>query len=110
MYLVTSFLCLIAAMALVEEMSFRAGGLRPVVLLVLIGAIGALGVYSLKRYLGMLFRALELAQHSTCGKCRAYARFSVINSSPRATEEDAERDRSWLRVKCRGCGNEWTLA
>jgi hypothetical protein len=109
LYLVTCFLCLIAAMALAEELSFRTGGIRPVVLTLMIGAIGALGAFALSRYLGMLIRALQFSQHSVCGKCRAYARFNVLDSGPRTPDEGAGRDPSWLRVKCRGCGHEWTM-
>jgi hypothetical protein len=109
LYLVTSFLCLIAAMALAEELSFRAGGLRPAVLVLLMCAIGVLGVFALNRYLGMLFRALQLSQHSICGKCQAYARFNVLDSGPREPDEAAERDLSWLKVKCRKCGHEWMM-
>lgn len=109
LYLVTCFLCLIAAMALAEELSFRAGGVRPVVLVTLIGTIGALGVFTLNRYLAMLIRALKLSERSICDKCQAYARFNVLDSGPRAPDESAERDLSWLKVKCRGCGHEWVM-
>ena len=109
LYLVTCFLCLIAAMALTEEVSFRAGGLRPFALTLLIAVIGAVGVFALNRYRMMLFRALELSHRSVCGKCRAYARFNVLDSGPRAVDDAVERDPSWLRVKCRGCGHEWTV-
>jgi ribosomal protein S27E len=33
----------------------------------------------------------------------------VLDSGPRTPDEGAERDPSWLRVKCSGCGNEWTM-
>jgi hypothetical protein len=109
-YLVTAFLCLVLVLAVFEELSSRAGGFEQAGSLALILAGSALGVLSWNRYRAILFHALQLAERSVCEKCRAYARFNVIDSG-RTNAQDDEQDRggSWLRVKCKNCGHEWTM-
>jgi hypothetical protein len=109
-YLVTAFLCLTLVLAVFEELGSRAGGLEQAGLLALILAGGALGILAWERYRVILFRALQLSEHSVCEKCRAYARFSVLDSA-RGDIQDGEEDRegAWLRVKCKRCGHEWTM-
>ena len=50
LYLVSCFLCMILVAAGIEEMSFRAPGLKPVMMLVMILAGGAVGLVSWQRY------------------------------------------------------------
>ena len=109
-YLVTLFLSLILIMALFEQLGSRAGLERALIYAGIIGG-GAIGIVSLNRYTALLFRALRLAGQSTCKGCGAYARFGVLDSA-RGPVEDAEDDREgpWLKVKCRTCGHEWTMA
>jgi hypothetical protein len=109
-YLVTAFLCLTLVLAVFEELSSRAGAFEQAGLLALILAGGALGILSWERYRVLLFRALRLSERSICEKCRAYARFSVLDSA-RGDVQDGEqvRGESWLRVKCKRCGYEWTM-
>jgi hypothetical protein len=72
---------------------------------------GALGLLSWNRYRVILFRALRLSERSTCKNCRAYARFSVLDSARALVGNDADgRDGLWLKVKCKTCGHEWTIA
>ena len=110
-YLVTAFLCLTLVLAAFEELSSRARGLEQLGMLALILAGGAIGILSWERYRVILLRALQLSERSVCEKCRAYARFSVLDSA-RGDIEDGERARegaAWLRVKCKSCGHEWTM-
>ena len=109
-YLVTLFLCLVLVIALFEQVGFRTGGFEPASIYAGMLAGGAIGIFSLNRYIAILFRALRLAQRSACGSCGAYARFSVLDSA-RGPEEDAVegRDGVWLKLKCNSCGREWTM-
>jgi hypothetical protein len=110
-YLVTLFLCLILIIALFEQLGSRAGGLERALMYAAIIGGGAIGIFSLNRYTALLFRALRLAGQSTCKNCGAYARFGVLDSARGLIEDAADdRDRPWLKVKCKTCGHEWTMA
>lgn len=110
-YLVTFFLCLILVIAVFELLESRAGGLERVLMFAAMTGGGALGFVSLNRYISLLFRALRLAERSTCKNCGAYARFSVLDSTRAHIEDTADdRDELWLKVKCTTCGHEWTMA
>ena len=110
-YLVTVFLCLILVFAVFEQLRSHTGGLeRALMYAAMIGG-GALGLLSWNRYRVILFRALRLAERSTCKDCGAYARFSVLDSTRARIEDIADdRDGLWLKVKCKTCGHEWTMA
>jgi len=108
-YLVTFFLCLILVIAVFEQLGSRAGGLERALMFAAIIGGGALGIVSFNRYIALLFRALRLAERSTCKNCGAYARFSVLDSTRVHVGDDAG-DGVWLKVKCKACGHDWTMA
>jgi hypothetical protein len=103
-YLVTCFLCLILVLAIFEELSSRSGVQRVAMIALATGSV-ALGIFSWGRYRVILFRALRFSERSYCEKCRAYARFNVLDSA-RAEEDDSG---AWLKVRCRECTHEWTI-
>jgi hypothetical protein len=109
-YLVTAFLCLTLVLAAFEELGSKTGTIERAGMLALILAGGALGLLSWERYRTILLRALQLSECSVCERCRAYARFSVLDSA-RGDVQDGEQVRggTWLRVKCKSCGHEWTM-
>lgn len=109
-YLVTAFLCLTLVLAVFEELGSKTGTFERAGMLALILAGGALGILSWDRYRSILLRALQLSERSVCEKCRAYARFSVLDSA-RGEVQDGEQVRggTWLKVKCKSCGHEWTM-
>jgi hypothetical protein len=106
-WFVTSFLCLILALACAEDLSLKAGGLKPLVMLAIIAAAGAVGWLALKRYRQLLDRAEYIAEQSTCARCTTYGRIQVVGSdSPCEPPEEAAH---WIRVQCRQCGNQWLI-
>ena len=107
-YLVTCFLCLILVTALMEQTSLRAPGLKPFLMLALIGGGGLVGLFSLLRYRTIMGTAQRFSEHSVCAQCHAYAAFDVVESggSPATPESDSD---PWLRVRCRKCGHGWTM-
>ena len=110
-YLVTSFLGMILAVASIELIGQRAGT-EQTLLALTGGLIGtAVVLYGVRRYLRVIAFAESLGDHATCGQCRTYAAFSVLASGlPGAeTVEADEPGSTWLKVKCRKCGHEWTL-
>jgi hypothetical protein len=110
-YLVSCFLCMIVVAALLEEFSFRAPGLKPLVSLAVIGGSGLLGLFSWRRYRAIMGEAERLGDHSTCAGCGAYARFDVVDAggSSGPSQTDGETPTTWLRVRCRKCGHDWTM-
>jgi len=110
-YLVTCFLCLILVVALLEDFSFRAPGLKPLATLALIGAGGMIGLFSLRRYGAIMGEAERLSGRSTCEGCGAYAKFEVVatggSDGPSQIGDGAPA--TWLRVRCRKCGHDWTM-
>ena len=110
-YLVTCFLCLILVVALLEGFSFRAPGLQPLVTLALIAGGGLVGLFSLRRYGTIMREAERLSGRSTCEGCGAYAKFDVVESGgsfgPSQVGDGAPT--TWLRVRCRQCGHDWTM-
>jgi hypothetical protein len=110
-YLITCFLCLILAAALLEGFSFRAPGLQPLVTLALVGGSGLLGVVSLRRYGAIMGEAERLSGRSTCEDCGAYAKFDVVESggSFGPSQVGDGTSTAWLRVRCRKCGHGWTM-
>lgn len=63
-----------------------------------IAVCGAVGLWSLRRYLYLLLHAESTAHQAECGQCRAYARFDVVDEGPQR-----------LRVRCRRCENHWHI-
>ena len=56
------------------------------------------------------FERQLIESHVYLVTCRAYARFSVVDSARHDAVETGKRTGiSWLRVKCQKCGNEWTI-
>jgi hypothetical protein len=97
LYLVTCFLCMVLVAACLEELRFE-NGVQALVVLALVAGGVWLGLRSWQRFRAMFFNAMQFGEASTCRGCGTYARFNV-------TQGEAE----WLRVKCRKCGNEWTM-
>jgi hypothetical protein len=97
-WLVTALLCAIYVEVSLEEFSFKLPG--PV----WIGAAGGMFVgglivwHALRRYFALLVEAERFVSQSTCGGCRAYARFDVVSERPPMT------------VRCRACRREWTMS
>jgi len=111
-YLVTCLLCIVAALAAIEEFSVDASGLKPLLMLSLIAGGLLIGIFSCRRYLATLAYAQHVADSSTCAACKTYAAYAVLNS-------DRDRNSSsvgtawskspWFGVKCRKCGHRWTI-
>jgi ribosomal protein L40E len=111
LYLVSCFLCLVVVLACVEGFSLRMPTWETLLRLVVMMVGGAVGWWTLRRYLAMLVFALHAAEHSVCGKCGAY---SVIELSGTVTHRVAEQDEGEAgpqsaSVRCRKCGNEWAI-
>jgi membrane protein implicated in regulation of membrane protease activity len=98
-HMLIALLSTIALMATLEL--FQGGSMGDKLLNVVLFILsGALALWSLRRYLYLLSHAETVADQANCPQCTAYGRLSVV-------EEDRRNGR--LLVRCRQCGEEWTL-
>jgi len=114
LYLVTCFLCMILVAACAEQLNFRAPGATPAIMIALVFGGGLLGLHSWRRYKAIMTVAEFYAGHATCTRCNAYARFEVLDwgdPPPVAPSGAAPAAAAgpWLKVRCRMCGNLWTV-
>ena len=95
----TCLLCGIALAVALEGVSFKRPfpEVAPTIGLLFVG--GLICWHALKRFLFLLEEANRLAEHSTCAQCGKYGVFAVVEQYPRL-----------MRVRCRKCSNEWTMA
>jgi len=99
-WLAAALLGAILLFAGVERLSLRGSGWEPVAFVVLVLGAGGLAAWALHRYLAMLVLAQRAAERSTCGHCAAYGLLEL-------TGKQIARDA--VAVRCRKCGNEWTI-
>lgn len=102
--LVTAFLAMIAVAVCIEQLHWREGGFKPVILLLLIVAGIVLCFKAVTFYFRVLFRAEHYAAQAVCGNCKAYGMIDVTTASVPDTGSGR------LKVRCKQCGHEWTLA
>jgi hypothetical protein len=97
-HLVLSILSVVALLASME--SFRDGPsvrLENVVFAVISGAIG---LWSLRRFLYLTMRAEAVANQAVCSACGEYGRFGVVGRNPSRNETE---------VCCRKCAHRWVI-
>jgi hypothetical protein len=104
-HMITGVLSLIMMAIAMEMPEFRstAGGLIALVAIAAVG--GGLCIFAWLRFHQLLARAEYFAEQATCGRCRTYRRFAVVSSRERP---DAPAGCS-IDVRCRACGNAWTM-
>ena len=107
LYLVSALLCLIAVLATVEGFASRSFSLTFFIGLLLIIAGTAAGVWAFGRYVKMMVTAQYVADRSICSRCKTYGVLEAPESSRHAVSP--EREIAPTPVRCRVCGNEWTI-
>ena len=108
-YLVTCFLCIVAVASCYEVAGAYASRFEHFLIALVVLVIGALGVHSLGRYRVLLLRAETIARRATCKTCETYGRITVVESGSSETEPAGDERIPWIRVRCRKCGNAWTI-
>jgi hypothetical protein len=96
-------LCLLCSIALIGILEGFGAGSRDEKLLSVLFFItcGAIGLWSLRRYLFLLMHAEEVANQANCPGCGVYARFAILGE---------DRRNGQTTVCCRVCQHEWTIA
>lgn len=98
-HLLLTLLCSIALIGMLEV--FKGGTLEEKLLDVLLFiASGAIGLWSLRRYLYLLMHAEEVANQANCPDCGTYARFEVLGEDQRDSRTE---------VRCRACTRAWSI-
>jgi len=110
-YLVLAFLALILLLAGVEGLDFGSKtSADHLLLLVVAAAAGVSTIVGWSRFRALLGRAESFASSAECPQCRAWGRFEVLAEERSAPDDPPEAGRpSWLRVRCRECGNGWRI-
>lgn len=110
LYLAAALLSMLVVLVAIEEFSPQAPGWERLKLLALIVGGGIACIASLVRYGNMLLGAQRAADRSTCSACAAYGVLEVVRSGITHAEALPQaRPVPWVRVRCRKCGNEWTI-
>ncbi len=86
----------LGVMGALEAFTFEGSERLPMAASVLGAAV--VGVWALRRYLGVLARAEMIANQAVCGECQAYGRFDVEHGRSRS-----------MQVRCRVCGHGWRV-
>jgi len=107
LYLVSALLCLIAVLAAVEGFASRNFSLTFFMGLLLITAGTGAGVWAFGRYVRMMVTAQYVADRSVCSRCKTYGVLEAPGSSRHAPSSELEIVPT--PVRCRICGNEWTI-
>jgi hypothetical protein len=98
-HLLLTILCALALVGTLEV--FRGGSLSEKLLdVAMFIASGAIGLWSMRRYLYLLMHAEEVANQANCPDCGTYGRFTVMAEDPKSGSTG---------VCCRGCQGEWNI-
>ena len=98
-HLLLTVLCTIALIGILEVFRNGTQGEKLLDVLLFI-ACGAIGLWSLRRYLYLLMHAEEVANQANCPGCGVYARFEILGEDRRSGQ---------TAVCCRTCRQEWTI-
>lgn len=104
-WLVTGFLSLIMMAIALEVIDFRGSVAGLLVLLAVASGGATLCVVAWRQFTRLLFRAEHIAGQAVCGRCREYAKFTIVA----ATNAAGALDGRAMDVRCRKCAHEWTI-
>ena len=107
LYLVTALLSLVAVLAAVEGFASRSFSLQLLLGLVLMVAGTFAGVWAFVRYVRMMIAAQYAADRSVCPQCKTYGVLEMAGSAIHAGASELEILPT--PVRCRVCGNQWTI-
>lgn len=100
-HLVLLLLCTLALLASAEVYASS----MPLADQVMVGSCAvvsaALGLWALRRYLYLLSHAEHVADQAVCPRCSTYARLDL--------RDDAGSKDALLQVRCRHCGEDWSI-
>ncbi len=97
-WLATGLLCSVAVAALLEAVSFHGPIFERLATLATAFAAGLIACYAFSAYARIMVHAQRLADRSTCARCGSYGRYTLISARSES-----------MSVRCRKCGNEWTI-
>lgn len=108
--LVTAFLCLIVLAVCVDQLRWREGGFKPLIMLALIVVSIVMCFKTVGFYFKSLFRAEHYASQAVCDACKTYGAIAVTGSSTLDTPHSSGASAGgWIKVSCKKCGHAWTM-
>lgn len=105
-HLVLLVLCMLAVLGALEAVRDLGGAGRWASMGLSVLVAGAIGVWSLRRYLFLLLRAERVANQAVCPKCGTYARWRIVGHDLHDEDESLP---SSLHVRCQPCAHEWRI-
>jgi predicted Zn finger-like uncharacterized protein len=99
-HLVLCFLCLIGVFAAFEAAGRFTGMADRLTDVAAILLCTGVGLWALRRYLGLMARAESAANQAECPHCKTYGRLEL-------QQPDAGGDE--VGVRCRRCGHQWRI-
>lgn len=113
-YLAICFLGFVMVMASLE-VYFRRESLLWLVMALALGLIGGgVSLTGWAYYRRIMVVTGHVSDHAVCSRCEASGRFDVLDAGAGLQQRDAgnatpDTREQWLKVRCRKCGNEWTI-
>ena len=107
LYLVSTLLCVFTVLAAAEGFNSRDISFELLIGLLLMVAGSAAGIWTFVRYARMMVAAQYAADRSVCARCKAYGVLEATGAPARTGVSDIEIVPT--PVRCRECGNEWTI-
>ena len=113
-YLAICFLGFVMVMASLE-VYFRRESLLWLVMALALGLIGGgVSLTGWAYYRRIMVVTGHVSDHAVCSRCEASGMFDVLDAGPGLQQQDAgnatpDIREQWLKVRCRKCGNEWTI-
>jgi hypothetical protein len=99
-HMALTFICGVGMLAAFEAASqFRSWSDQLIDALAIL-ALGAVGLWALRRYLYLLTHAESVANQANCPQCGVYARFRLVEHAPA---------RAGVAVTCRDCAHQWSI-
>lgn len=105
-YFITSFMCAVLIMALLEDLNLRESGPPSLSSLVMIVVATVVGALAIRRYIRMLLHAESLAEQCVCPQCAAYGLIRVLDAGVIEGDENPQ----WMRVACKKCDHRWRVS
>ena len=105
LWLVTGFLSLVMMGVALEVVEYRESLGGKIALMAVGGGGGAMCFYAWRRFSHQLGLAEHIAAQATCPGCRVYARLELL----RAKDDAGFASGRAADVRCRACGQTWTI-
>ena len=99
-HMALTFICGVGLLAAFEAAALFRSWSDQLIDALAILALGAIGLWALRKYLYLLMHAESVANQANCPQCGVYARFSLVEHASAGSGVD---------VSCRACAHQWSI-